>query len=77
MAKEDEASLQERLKKESTPLEDDDTTNLGITFKSFEVSSVLGHGSYGTVYSAFLKTDPLMKPLAMKVQNKKTLLKKK
>ena len=56
------------------PLEDDDS---GLTFKSFEITSVLGHGSYGIVYQAYLKTDLQMQPLAMKVQNKKTLLKKK
>ena len=56
------------------PLEDDDS---GLTFKSFEITSVLGHGSYGIVYQAYLKTDLHMQPLAMKVQNKKTLLKKK
>ena len=47
-------------------LEEDDTAENGITFKSFEIVSVLGHGSYGTVYKAFLKTDKTKTPLAMK-----------
>ena len=47
-------------------LEEDDTTDNGITFKSFEIVSVLGHGSYGTVYKVFLKSDKSKKPLAMK-----------
>ena len=38
---------------------------------------MLGHGSYGTVYLAFLKSDPNKTPYAMKVQNKINLIKTK
>ena len=41
----------------STALEEDDSTNQGITFKSFEIASKIGSGTYGVVYLAFLKSD--------------------
>jgi hypothetical protein len=49
----------------------------GITFSSFEVDKVVGEGTFGRVFKAFLKTDQSRRPYAMKVLNKKFLLKNK
>ena len=67
----------ENIEDASTALEEDDTTSQGITFKSFEIDSKIGNGTYGVVYKAFLKSDQKRKPYAMKVQNKINLIKKK
>ena len=45
----------ESIEDASTALEEDDSTNQGITFKSFEIASKIGNGTYGVVYLAFLK----------------------
>ena len=42
----------------------------GITFSSFEISEVLGQGTFGKVFKVHLKTDETKKPLAMKVLSK-------
>ena len=56
-------------------LEADDGITQGVTFKSFNVVSMLGHGSYGKVYKAHLKADPNQKIMAMKVMNKTAMIK--
>ena len=47
----------------------------GITFSSFEVSEVLGQGTFGKVFKVHLKTDESKSPLAMKVLSKQFLVK--
>ena len=47
----------------------------GITFSSFEVSEVLGQGTFGKVFKVHLKTDEAKMPLAMKVLSKQFLVK--
>ena len=47
----------ESIEDASTALEEDDSTSQGITFKSFEIASKIGNGTYGVVYLAFLKSD--------------------
>lgn len=54
-----------------------DDTPSGITFKSFEIQEVLGQGSFGKVFKVNLKneSEPGKNSLAMKVLNKKFLVK--
>ena len=48
----------------------------GITFSSFEVTQVIGEGTFGRVFKCFLKSDPTH-PYAMKVLKKSFLIKNK
>ena len=54
---------------------DDDTLKNGITFSSFDITEVLGQGTFGKVFKVNLKSDSEKKPLAMKVLDKHFLVK--
>ena len=47
----------------------------GITFSSFDITEVLGQGTFGKVFKVNLKSDTDKTPLAMKVLDKQFLVK--
>ena len=47
----------------------------GITFSSFDITEVLGQGTFGKVFKVNLKSDIDKTPLAMKVLDKQFLVK--